>query len=303
MVWHFHFSIVTPRGDQYLTVMLSEKPWRIEALMMLALTLSVTMLLGGLAVGILKDDGRATASTQGSLMPLIIGTLSFHGAIFVGVHFFLRQHGMSWATAFGFNSPKQMTVILLAIGATIVVLPVAWFLIRMSAGVMLLFHVEPVAQKAVTTLQSAVEVGPQIYFGFMAVVAAPIAEELLFRGILYPMSKKFLWRAHLPRTARWLRQELYPWLLRRGWRRQALWVRGRVCAGLRQGWPCYAVLSTSLLFGAVHLNAMTFVPLTFLALVLTWLYETTDNLLAPILTHSLFNTANFFWLILGRPVA
>ncbi len=30
-----------------------------------------------------------------------------------------------------------------------------------------------------------------------------------------------------------------------------------------------------------------------LALVLTWLYEKTDNLLAPIAAHSLFNALNF----------
>ena len=35
-----------------------------------------------------------------------------------------------------------------------------------------------------------------------------------------------------------------------------------------------------------------FVPLFVLALALTWLYEFTDNLLAPIAAHSLFNTAN-----------
>jgi membrane protease YdiL (CAAX protease family) len=44
---------------------------------------------------------------------------------------------------------------------------------------------------------------------------------------------------------------------------------------------------------------MTFVPLTVLAFTLIWLYERTDNLLAPILTHSLFNTTNFVWLLLG----
>jgi membrane protease YdiL (CAAX protease family) len=27
------------------------------------------------------------------------------------------------------------------------------------------------------------------------------------------------------------------------------------------------------------------------------LYEYTDNLLAPMLTHSLFNAANYFWLL------
>jgi membrane protease YdiL (CAAX protease family) len=42
---------------------------------------------------------------------------------------------------------------------------------------------------------------------------------------------------------------------------------------------------------------MIFLSLTVLAVILTLLYETTDNLLAPILTHSLFNLANFFWLV------
>lgn len=283
--------------------MLSEKPWNVEAVMRLALALLGCMMVGGAIASALKEDSTAALANRVSLAPFVISTLSFHGAIIVLIHFFVRYHQTDWATAFGFNSAGQKRAVLLAVGAAVLVVPIASLMGYLSARVMTLFHVEPVAQKAVTTLQSAVEVGPQIYFGFMAVAAAPIAEELLFRGILYPTFKKLFWRAHLPRTARRLRYGLYPWLRRRGWRQQALWVRGRVCAGLRRGWPCYAVFSSSLLFGAVHLNTMTFVPLTFLALVLTWLYETTDNLLAPILAHSLFNTANFFSLILDRPVA
>jgi membrane protease YdiL (CAAX protease family) len=34
--------------------------------------------------------------------------------------------------------------------------------------------------------------------------------------------------------------------------------------------------------------------LTFLAVILTLLYEFTGNLLAPITTHSLFNAVNFY---------
>jgi membrane protease YdiL (CAAX protease family) len=48
---------------------------------------------------------------------------------------------------------------------------------------------------------------------------------------------------------------------------------------------------------------MTFLPLVVLAVALTWLYEATNNLLAPILAHSLFNMANFFWLVIERPAA
>ena len=41
-------------------------------------------------------------------------------------------------------------------------------------------------------------------------------------------------------------------------------------------------------------------PLTVLAIFLTFLYETTRNLIAPILAHSLFNAANFVLLLLQR---
>lgn len=58
------------------------------------------------------------------------------------------------------------------------------------------------------------------------------------------------------------------------------------------GWPRLAWLGVSLLFAAIHVNLPTLLPLFVLALALTWLYEKTDCLLAPIAAHSLFNTAN-----------
>ena len=48
-----------------------------------------------------------------------------------------------------------------------------------------------------------------------------------------------------------------------------------------------------MLFAAVHIHAATFVPLFVFGLILAWIYERTDTLLAPILTHSIFNTINF----------
>src|SRR5206468_3740315 len=86
--------------------------------------------------------------------------------------------------------------------------------------------------------------------GIATVLIVPPAEELLFRGILYP------------------------WIKRTGHPQTALWV-------------------TSAAFAAIHMNAPTFVPLLVLALVLTWLYEKTGNLLAPIVAHSCFNGLNF----------
>jgi hypothetical protein len=46
------------------------------------------------------------------------------------------------------------------------------------------------------------------------------------------------------------------------------------------------------------MNLVTFLPLAVLALVLTALYERTNNLLAPIMAHALFNALNFAALFL-----
>ncbi len=74
--------------------------------------------------------------------------------------------------------------------------------------------------------------------------------------------------------------------------------RGILYPAIKQrGFPRFALWGTSIFFAATHANMMTLLPLTFLALILTLLYETTNNLLAPLATHSLFNAANFFWLL------
>jgi CAAX protease family protein len=70
--------------------------------------------------------------------------------------------------------------------------------------------------------------------------------------------------------------------------------RGILYPAIKQrGYPRLAFWGTSVLFGAIHLNLAIFLPLTVLALLLTWLYEKTNNLIAPITAHSFFNALNF----------
>jgi len=85
----------------------------------------------------------------------------------------------------------------------------------------------------------------------------PAAEEMLFRGLLYPWIKK-------------------------------------------AGFPKLAFWGSSLLFALIHLNLMTFLPLFVLALILTALYEKTNNLLAPITAHTLFNAVNLVMLYISE---
>lgn len=61
-----------------------------------------------------------------------------------------------------------------------------------------------------------------------------------------------------------------------------------------------ALWGVSMLFAAIHQSDVTFVPLTFLAVMLTLLYEETGTLLAPIMVHGIFNLTNFCWLLAER---
>jgi len=131
----------------------------------------------------------------------------------------------------------------------IAILPVAWGLQIISMNALTRAGWPPEEQFAVTLLAGTKSWWMRVYLGAFAVVLAPVAEEFIFRGMLYPFVKQL-------------------------------------------GWPRLAWFGVSFAFALVHDDAATFVPLFVLALALTWLYEKTDNLLAPIAAHSLFNAAN-----------
>jgi membrane protease YdiL (CAAX protease family) len=82
---------------------------------------------------------------------------------------------------------------------------------------------------------------------------------------------------------------------------EEFFFRGLLFSTAKQfGWPKLGWFGVSFLFALMHVNAPTFLPLFALALALTWLCEKTDGLLAPIIAHSLFNTANLVILFLAE---
>jgi membrane protease YdiL (CAAX protease family) len=68
------------------------------------------------------------------------------------------------------------------------------------------------------------------------------------------------------------------------------------------GYPKLALFGVSAAFAFIHGSAPLALSLFMLALVLTWLYEKTDNLLASIMTHSLFNFVGLLALYFQDPL-
>ena len=146
----------------------------------------------------------------------------------------------------GLKNGNVRSALLLAFATFIVILPVSYLLKGASEFLMNKVHWTVKEEPAVTFLTGATSHVTAVYFGFFAVVMAPVAEEFIFRGVLFPTIKQL-------------------------------------------GFPKSAWIGVSLFFALIHATASTFIPLFVLALALTWLYEKTGTLLAPISVHALFN--------------
>lgn len=231
-----------------ISLWMVRRPWPIETftrhLMVLLGCLYLVIVLGSL-VQHLADKSVVV----NPVLRMIMAAISFQGSVLVLTCFFLHKNQIRWTEAFGFGNNRQRALLFGAVAACIF-FPLGWGLQWASAQVLSHVSVTPAEQQAVQTLRATEGWLVRLVLAGMVIVIAPLAEEILFRGLLYPTIKQ----AGFPRAALW---------------------------------------STALLFAIVHQNAVTFLPLLVLALILTMLYELTNNLLASIVTHSLFNAINF----------
>ena len=170
----------------------------------------------------------------------------------------IYQVPISLAAAFGFNRKNSGRCLLLGLATGLGLVLIAMALALISSLLIKALGDQAEPQKLVTLIaeESAKKenIGTLIFFVMMAVAVAPVAEEILFRGILYPAVKQL-------------------------------------------GHPRVAVIGTALLFALFHVNLLTFASLTAVALALIALYDFTDNLLAPITAHAVFNASNLIMLL------
>jgi membrane protease YdiL (CAAX protease family) len=141
---------------------------------------------------------KRTGATEHGVVQMLVGTISFQGTALLWIWLFLREHETGWAAGFGFSN-QWFRAVLLGIIAAAIYLPIGHELQSASFELLLRFHMKPEAQVAVQSMQKAVTVTHRLALGFITVFLVPPAEEVLFRGILYPWVKQ----AGFPRLALW----------------------------------------------------------------------------------------------------
>ena len=236
--------------------MLSHKPWNPESLLWLGCGLMLALAPGAAVAGLFEDGSIAQMAANVTALPVAILVAV---AVWFQANRRVYQSPIRLADAFGFNRKNTGRCLLLGLVTGMVLVHIARTLALMSSVLIQAFGDQVEPQKLVTLIaeESAKQenIGTLIFFVVMAVAVAPVAEEILFRGILYPAVKQL-------------------------------------------GHPRVAVIGTALLFALFHVNLLTFASLTAVALALIALYEFTDNLLAPITAHAVFNASNLimlFW--------
>jgi membrane protease YdiL (CAAX protease family) len=238
------------------TLVLLRKRWTMENLTV-RLAIILLCFYAGLVLSVWSENLAGQEHRVPSARQMLVGMVSFQGAILVLTGWFLREQGTTWKEAFGFAN-RWRVALLWGILAACVFLPIGDQIQQLCKTIIEHWSrspFEPEEQLPVQTLRLAASFGKRLILGIATVALAPAAEETLFRGILYPAIKQ----AGYPKLALWL---------------------------------------TSVAFAGMHANAVAFLPLMVLSLVLTGLYEKTGNLLAPMIAHALFNSIELVHLFL-----
>lgn len=188
------------------TLWLGRRGWRLENLLLRMVAMLACFYLG-LALGALAQKIAGTPSPSVGIT--LVAALSFQGGALALVALFLREHEISWSDAFGFRNRWRRAAghgLLVAAGF----LPVGWafqwlsskgldFLADRLAPIFPHLDLRPEEQVVVQTLQMAGSWSSRTALGIVTILFAPVAEETLFRGILYPAIKQ----AGFPRLALW----------------------------------------------------------------------------------------------------
>jgi membrane protease YdiL (CAAX protease family) len=250
-VWRRHRAATLPSIDG-----VPVKPWGLPEVGLIVAVLCTLLVMAGTVFGWLERrellDSESLRQAQ-----LLASGFVMDGLGIAAVFLLLRAARIGVGEAFGIRFQGLWRTAGRAAFYLLALLPPVWLCAGLGRMLCEWFGIPVDRQEAVQLFLECESAITRFAIGFIAVVAAPVFEELFFRGLAYPALKQ------------------------------------------KMGLPAALVL-TSLAFGAIHLHAVNFLPLTALAIGLTLAYEVTGNLLVPILMHSLFNSLTVSIMILVR---
>jgi len=175
--WAYHPPLMNRRIQA-----LKRRSWsRLEGTK-LVVFLTGLYLLVNILVGLTQDPDE----TPGAVW-LVIQSVFFHLAGLGFIIASMKRQGLTWGNTFGFNKSRIGRDIRLGVILYFATLPILWFYSMIYQLGLQYMGYHTVPQEVVMIFSSETSLLARLYMILLAAIMAPLFEELLFRGIAFPL--------------------------------------------------------------------------------------------------------------------
>lgn len=164
---------------------LDSLPWSLASTLYIVVPLVLVQVVFATMYSLFQGEDSPGSSDNERAM-VVVHSLLFHWVCFALIGLSLHVRRLPWATTFGFSSRTFWREAGWGVAIIIGVMPILIGYNFVAQLVMDWFGYQPPVQDVTRIIFGASDLSTKIYFALLAVVIAPVVEEMLFRGILLP---------------------------------------------------------------------------------------------------------------------
>jgi len=164
---------------------LLERPWTARDACGVVIPLILLQVLFGLGYTFLDPAGGLGEDRAERAMVALQGVI-FHGACFVLIVVLMRMRKLNWAESFGWSRRGALVHAVAGAAILVGVMPLIIAYNLAAQIIMQWWGMTPEVQEVTRIISGASGWPAKVYFVLLAVVVAPVVEEMLFRGVLLP---------------------------------------------------------------------------------------------------------------------
>jgi membrane protease YdiL (CAAX protease family) len=167
--------------------------WKPQHLLLFIAGLFCCLSFATLAAATVRSPWLELNPVDANFMAFLLNTLFLDGGALLVVHLLLQSHEAPWRAFLGIDATRLRQHVLLGLMVGIGVVPVLLGVNRLCYLALTVISEEPVQQITVQIAQDLRGWIRRITFGIAAITLAPMAEEFVFRGVLYPAIRQRGW--------------------------------------------------------------------------------------------------------------
>lgn len=173
--------------------MLSAIQWKPQHLLLFVAGLFCCLSFASLSAAAVQSPWLGLGIVDINFLTFVCSTVFLDGGALLVVHFLLRSHEVSWRWFLGIDQPRLRRQVLLGLAVGFGAVPVLLGVNRLCYLALTAIHQEPVQQVTVQIAQDLRGWLRRLSFAIGAIAVAPLAEESVFRGVLYPALRQRGW--------------------------------------------------------------------------------------------------------------